>query len=149
MFRLCFTFSTWKRPLFSDFARNEQQNTILENMYLITYISTVQQNKIHPPSVYLFLNRITFVHLHNFTSSDKFRYLAVPVVQCVALESVHFINSTDAERLCIPEIIEVMFSLPSGWLGSLQDYIKKPPKTTEWISTKHGERPGTGRRKIH
>lgn len=46
-------------------------------------------------------------------------------MQCVALECVHFINSTDAERLCIPEIIEVMFSLPSGWLVGLQDYIKK------------------------
>lgn len=106
-----------KRTFFSDFVRSEQQNTNLENMYLITYnISTVLPNKIHPSSAYLFLNLITFVQLHNFTSSDKFRYLPVPVVQCVALGCVHFINSTDAERLCIPEIIEVMFSLLSGWL---------------------------------
>lgn len=54
-----FTFSTWKRPLLSDSARNEQQNTNLENMYLITYnITTVLQNKIHPS------NLITFVQLH-------------------------------------------------------------------------------------
>lgn len=68
-------------------------------------------------------------------------------MQCVALECVHFINSTDAERLCIPEIIEVMFSLPSGWLVALQDYIKKQ-KTTEFISTKHGERLGLGKEEL-